>query len=241
MRKKQIWKRSPFSAWKGPLADEQYNATLAELEAIKSGLEKIEQDRQALKITSPIAGVILPPVWKSEKPNTQNEKVLRTWNGSPFEKRNRGCYLQPGELLCQVGDPHRLEALLIIDQNDIQLVRQGQSVKIQLLQNTSKIIEGTVIEISEIDLDLVPEVLAAENSIGHAKKPSRRISPQQHLLPGQSQTKSARRTATHPRPRPSKNRHRLATPWHPGLPLDFSHIPVLVVRGNSATIDCMQL
>jgi hypothetical protein len=50
--------------------------------------------------------------------------------------------------LCLVGDPRRTEALLTIDQSDIDLVAVGQRVRLQLDQLPGQTIEGTLVEIA---------------------------------------------------------------------------------------------
>ena len=65
---------------------------------------------------------------------TQAEAQLPTWSGSPLEKENLGATMMVGSKLCQIGDPHRLEARLMIDQGDVELIAPGQRVDVMLTQ-----------------------------------------------------------------------------------------------------------
>ena len=58
--------------------------------------------------------------------------TLSEWSGLPFDKENLDCFLEAGTLLCLVGDPNNMEAVLVIDQGDIELVPEGQQVEIKL-------------------------------------------------------------------------------------------------------------
>ena len=46
------------------------------------------------------------------------------WEGTPFDERNRGALLTPTDLICQIGDPQQMEAVLIVDQAYIDLVQR---------------------------------------------------------------------------------------------------------------------
>ena len=76
-------------------------------------------------------GVVLPPptVPKRDDP----EGNLPMWTGIPLEPETQGAHLQPGTLFCQVGDPTKMEAILVIEQADIDYVAPGQKVDIKLV------------------------------------------------------------------------------------------------------------
>ena len=48
------------------------------------------------------------------------------WSGSPLEMQNRGALLTSDDLLCEIGNADDFEAVLLIDEGDVQLVREGQ-------------------------------------------------------------------------------------------------------------------
>ena len=60
-----------------------------------------------LKIASPA------PV---PQPQTDDNERLPSWWGTPLEKRNVGAFLKPGVPFCQIGDPAKLQAAMVIDQ-----------------------------------------------------------------------------------------------------------------------------
>ena len=142
-------------------ADVQLPAAKAVLLDLNHRLAQRRLDQQRLFLRAPTGGVVLPP---PRKPRQAGD-ALGGWSGTPLEERNRGSYLDRGDLLCKIGDPHRLEAILVIDQADIEFVRIGQRVRIRLSQLPQRFLWGKIREISEIDLHVVPRELIGEEDL----------------------------------------------------------------------------
>ena len=68
-----------------------------------------------------------------------------------MDPANHGSFLEAGTLFCLVGDPDRLEGVAMIDQSDVDFVRPGQRVKIELAQLRPRTIGGTITEIAKLD------------------------------------------------------------------------------------------
>jgi putative peptide zinc metalloprotease protein len=98
--------------------------------AIEKQLEEKRQDHKRLELKAPREGVVLPPPWTPNRDDPSGR--LSNWYGTPFEPRNMGCYLDPGSRFCLVGNPQQMEAVLVIDQADIDFVTPGQEVEIKL-------------------------------------------------------------------------------------------------------------
>jgi len=127
--------------------------------------ERLKQrlhDQSRLTLLSPIAGTVLPPPRLDRK---IAEDELPHWSGSPLDEKNFGSQLETGTLLCLVGDPQRLEALLIIDQSDIEFVQGGQQVEIQLDERPGEPLNGTIVEVGELDLEVTPRELLVNGDI----------------------------------------------------------------------------
>jgi putative peptide zinc metalloprotease protein len=132
---------------------------LADLEA---RLNQRRADQARLTLHAPAAGTVLAPPRRIEQPA---EGELATWTGTPLDARNRGSLLERGTLVCQIGDPRRLEAVLVIDQADVDFVRVGQRVRLRLNQLSRQFLAGEIVEIAELDMDLVPRELLAEKEL----------------------------------------------------------------------------
>ena len=106
---------------------------------------KVELDR--LTVSAPIAGVVIPPPRRPERDSGDGQ--LPSWSGSPLDTQNRGAMLTSEDLLCEIGNADDFEAILAIDQGDVQLVRVGQSVDMKLDSRRLETFSGTINEKSQ--------------------------------------------------------------------------------------------
>ena len=53
------------------------------------------------------------------------------------------------------------EAVLVIDQSDVNYVRKDQRVRLVLDEKPGQVIQGTVVEVAKMDLKIAPRELAA--------------------------------------------------------------------------------
>jgi putative peptide zinc metalloprotease protein len=136
------------------------------LAAVKQQLEQKETDRSRLHLLAPISGTVLPP---PETPAHEDaEGQLPTWTGTPLERKNRGAYLEESVLLCQIGDPQKYEAVLVIDVADVELVREllvkekNPKVDIKLDELPYDTFHTEIVEIADSELKTTPKRLAAK-------------------------------------------------------------------------------
>jgi putative peptide zinc metalloprotease protein len=140
-------------------ASRQIQQVKETLESINKQLAQFEDDRAKLSLVAPIAGTVLPAPLVEKQPDA--EVKLAGWSGSPFDRENRGATLVAGSKLCQIGDPRRLEARLVIDQGDIDLVEEGQRVEIILAQSAERTYESTIERKASENLDASPPHLSS--------------------------------------------------------------------------------
>ena len=121
---------------------------------------------------------MIPPPETTEPPFIE-DAPLTSWYGTPLEKENQGALLPTGTLFCLVGDPTKLVATLMVKQDDVELVRAGQSVSIVLDELPSQTFEGEIRGVAKLDLRTPPRELTAaaggglptEQTPGGAEKP----------------------------------------------------------------------
>lgn len=126
---------------------------------VEKRLREQQGELQRLFLKAPAAGTVLPPPATPLQPYMPDR--LKAYHGSPFDDHNRGQFLKTGALFCLIGDPSRLEAVLVIDQSDVKFVRTGQRVRVQLDELPGEVILGTIREIAKNDLKVAPRELAA--------------------------------------------------------------------------------
>jgi len=117
-------------------------AAKAELTRIEDELAQHRRSMQPLELKSPVDGTVIAPPRRTRRGNTR----LAQWTGTPLEPRNRGGLLRRGTLFCLVGDPRKLEAVLLVDEAEVDLVQPGQDVSLVFDQLPGRSIPGTVIE-----------------------------------------------------------------------------------------------
>ena len=141
-----------------PRAQDEKPATQEALKAIQQQLQKKEADYRRLRLTAPVDGVVLPPPLKARRDDPDGQ--LPVWSGNPLEKENLGAYLLEGEMFCQIGDPRKLEAVVIIDQADMNLVRPDQPVDIKIFELPHDTFTSKIAEIAESELKISPQRLS---------------------------------------------------------------------------------
>jgi len=131
-------------------------------------LTQAKRDAERLTLVAPLDGVVLPA------PNVPREPAephaLPRWTGTPLDSENLGAMLSTGTLVCLVGEPDKFEAVLHIDQRDVELVQAGQRVSIRLDHLPDSVLEGTLVEIARLDLDVMPRELAAAGDLPAREK-----------------------------------------------------------------------
>jgi len=126
--------------------------------ALPEQWEKKVRARTRLRLTAPVAGGVLPPALLTRRGN--DEEQLPTWAGTPLDPENLGAYLEQGVKFCEIGDPKRLEAVVIVDQADRNIIRVGQKVDLKLEGHSSTTLRGLQIkEIAERELTVAPQRL----------------------------------------------------------------------------------
>ncbi|MCC9604160.1 HlyD family efflux transporter periplasmic adaptor subunit [Stieleria sp. JC731] len=116
------------------------------LQAVRELKRKTQVELDRLTVVAPIEGIVIPP---PKKPLQGAESgQLPTWYGSPLDSRNRGATVSAEDLLCEIGNPDDFEAILAIDQGDVQLVSVGQAVDMKLDSRRLETFSGTVEEMA---------------------------------------------------------------------------------------------
>ncbi|MFP6604200.1 MAG: HlyD family efflux transporter periplasmic adaptor subunit [Pirellulaceae bacterium] len=132
------------------------------IQSLQDQVQELQQNQARLEIRAPIAGTVLPPVHRKTPPGGGDGR-LRSWDGSPLDPINVGAYLNANDMVCIVGDPDQLDAELIIDQEDIELVRPGQKVEIQLELYPGRSFQTTIQRLALVPMTESPVNLASQS------------------------------------------------------------------------------
>lgn len=144
--------------------DRAVGSQIAPLEELRTTLQKQLQEKEGqlgdLVVTSPVEGVVIPA--EARRASGAQDGRLPSWTGTLLEERNQGAHVTPSEMICQIGDPDRLQAELVIDQNDIELIKKDDRVEIMLDALPGLDFETTIDEIASSDLKVSPANLASQ-------------------------------------------------------------------------------
>jgi putative peptide zinc metalloprotease protein len=140
-------------------ASAQIDPVTQALNGVKEQLDKRRLDKEKLTLVAPQPGTVLPPPLVQEQKGDGSQ--LPKWSGSPFDPDNLGATLEAGTKLCQIGDPRRLEARLVIDQTDFDFVRPGQRVEIMLAQSAEYVYISTIEQVGRDTVKSTPTHLSS--------------------------------------------------------------------------------
>ncbi|MEL7498505.1 MAG: HlyD family efflux transporter periplasmic adaptor subunit [Planctomycetota bacterium] len=144
--------------------------TKVEIRNVASKIEIKNQQLAPLTLRADRDGVVILPPNVPREPVKSNE--LRRWSGVPLDPRNVGAFLDRNTLVCMIADPDEFEAIVVIDQSDVQLVKPEQPVKMLLEQSRSRLVSGSVVSVAQDELSTVPRELSQTNGGPVAVKPS---------------------------------------------------------------------
>ena len=69
--------------------------------------------------------------------------------------------VEPGTLVCLVGDPDDLSAVLLVDDTDVSRLTTGQNVRIVLVQAPGQILSGEVLDVARHDAESTDSTMTA--------------------------------------------------------------------------------
>lgn len=121
------------------------------LDSIQAVLKKTEEEVDRLTVLAKRDGVIITPPDRTSQDTGDGR--LPGWTGSPLDKKNVGALLTADDVICEIGSPDAFEAVLIIDQGDVQLVREGQAVDMKLDSRRLETFSGVITEKSNEPID----------------------------------------------------------------------------------------
>ncbi|MEM9411819.1 MAG: site-2 protease family protein, partial [Planctomycetota bacterium] len=132
----------------------------AQLETVEADILQRQKDIEMLTITSPVDGVLIPPNWRKKQDHEVPD--LAVWHGYPTEPRNVGCYLEQSTVVGEVvPDITKMEAVLVVDQSEIEFVKNGQSVLLFPDSLPGQTIKSSVDTIAVTKMKTLPQALSS--------------------------------------------------------------------------------
>ncbi|MEI6240616.1 MAG: biotin/lipoyl-binding protein, partial [Planctomycetia bacterium] len=143
-----------------PAAGLEIGTVEESLKSITEQLEKKRKNRTELVLRAPRDGIVLPPTSLPKRPDASGK--LPAWHGSPLDPKNLGATLLEGTVLCMVGEPEKFEAVMVVDQSEVEFVGRGQHVDLKLDAFPWRTFSGTVEELAETHLEASSERMSVK-------------------------------------------------------------------------------
>jgi putative peptide zinc metalloprotease protein len=146
-------------------ANDQLPTARAALADSERRLAERRSDIKRLTLVAPTDGVIIPAPRTISRVGTTHATQLPTWSDSLLETTSTGAFVEPGTLVCMIGDPGRLSAVLLVNDTDVKRLQPGQTARLRIEQLPGQIIEGRIVEVSRHDVRETDDAKAARASL----------------------------------------------------------------------------
>jgi putative peptide zinc metalloprotease protein len=116
-----------------------------------------QQLADRLVVTAPRPGRVFAPHCRAARPADQRQQQF--WTGTPLEPINRGAWLEEGTVVCLVGHPTEREAIVMLPQQEVELIRPNQQVSLLLADRNRASVTGRVVEVAATETAEIPAEL----------------------------------------------------------------------------------
>lgn len=114
-------------------------------------LDERRDEAKRLTLLAPADGVIIPAPRRQPAESSRSTR-LPAWQGSLLDPNTLGAHVEPGTLVCLVGDPQKLTAVMLVDDTDIKRLAPGQKTRLRVDELPSRVVEGEVAEVARHEL-----------------------------------------------------------------------------------------
>jgi len=153
----------------------------SEVRNLKSVLATIEAQAEALVLRSPIDGIILETPYQHQ---SNGFAEVQDVDSSPLLlQRHENIIAQRGQRFCEVADLSKWVGLVILSEQQVKFVREGQPTWILLYSHADKTIESEIAAIGESDRSIDRQQFTSNSPIqSQQATPNRNLSRPPDLL-----------------------------------------------------------
>ena len=134
-----------------PAIKAQIETQVELLESVQHLRTKTQEEIDRLTVRAKRDGFVVEPPFR--EPQKTGDGRLPGWTGSPLNAKNIGALLTADDVICEISAPDAYEAVLVIGQGDVQLVREGQAVDMKFDSRRMETFSGAITEKSNEPLE----------------------------------------------------------------------------------------
>lgn len=149
-----------FQVFQDPALKAQIETQTELLQSVRQLREKTQEEIDRLTVKAKRSGYVIEPPYRNAQ--DAGDGRLPGWSGSPLENKNIGALLTADDVICEIGLPDAHEAVLVIDQGDVQFVREGQTVDLKLDSRRIETFSGVITEKSNEPLEATSMSMASQ-------------------------------------------------------------------------------
>lgn len=141
------------------------SARIAELSsslgAVNHQIALLDRQLQEMTLRADRKGQLFAPLNRKQAQAVSGD--LTQWSGTPLSPENVGAWFDANTMFGVIGDPNRMEAVIVISQSDVQLLQPGQEVLARCRQFTRVFLHSEIESVSQDELLQVPPELSQTN------------------------------------------------------------------------------
>lgn len=133
---------------------------------LEKQLAERNKQRAQLELRASRDGFVIPPPNEREEPvspSAMSATKLATWSKTPLLKENLTATLDRETLVCYVGEPDKLTAMLAVPQDDLRFLQMGQMAQLSLKAYRGERCTGEVAHVATKPMESLPRELSATN------------------------------------------------------------------------------
>lgn len=143
-----------------PEEEAAYVALVASIDKFNQRLEDIDSELGCVAVRADTDGILIPPPATPKPEESKGE--LPKWYGTPLERHNMGAYLSQRTLLGQIiPENGNMQAVLAIEQEDIEFIQTDQNVQLWVTQLAGQTLQSETEQISPVKMEIVPKALSS--------------------------------------------------------------------------------
>lgn len=131
------------------------------LQSLEESWLKTKDRVDRLKIKTKRDGIVMHPPRKEPQPGA-GEDQLPTWTGSPLDKENIGAALSDADVVCLVGNPKALDAVLFVDQGDTDLIAVDMEVDLKFDSARTLTFNAKLDSVSNVTMNTVSMAVSSQ-------------------------------------------------------------------------------